>query len=213
MPQRWTVSNYVKYPRTPHLPWSNSGADDVRLYHSIFKPKDIVVATEKLDGENTTMYHDHIHARSLDSRYHWSRTWVKDFWAKNIAHQIPENIRIVGENMYATHTIRYTNLRSYFYGISVWEDDVCLDWPSTLEWFDSLGIESVPVLGWDSYEHISLSKTLRIPPEKEGYVLRRERSFTYDEFPQNVAKFVHKTFVVSEDHWVTKSAQARNDLI
>lgn len=36
-----------------------------------------VVITEKMDGENTTLYRDGLHARSLDSRHHPSRNWVK----------------------------------------------------------------------------------------------------------------------------------------
>jgi len=36
-----------------------------------------VVVTEKMDGENTTMYCDNIHARSIDGRHHPSRDWVK----------------------------------------------------------------------------------------------------------------------------------------
>lgn len=63
------------YPRTPHLPWSpGASADDVRVADlSGFAGIEVVV-TEKLDGENTTLYPDGLHARSLDSAHHPART-------------------------------------------------------------------------------------------------------------------------------------------
>jgi len=43
----------VKYPRTPHLPWSEGASeDDIQLINAeMFEGKNVVV-TEKLDGEN-----------------------------------------------------------------------------------------------------------------------------------------------------------------
>jgi len=109
----------TKYPRTTHLPWSEGGSDDDRILRSTehFRNK-IVVVTEKMDGENTTMYSQHIHARSLDSKHHPSRDWVKNFW-QQIRFNIPEGYRICGENMYGTHSIHYNNLKSYFLGFSI----------------------------------------------------------------------------------------------
>ena len=66
------------YPRTPHLPWSPGAAsDDVRVADLSGLLGREVVVTEKLDGENTTLYADGLHARSLDSAHHPSRAWVK----------------------------------------------------------------------------------------------------------------------------------------
>lgn len=74
---------YVKYPRTYHLPWSPGLTDDDRMLPStkVFEGKQVVV-TEKMDGENTTMYRDYMHARSLEEEHHESRCWVKKFMAK-----------------------------------------------------------------------------------------------------------------------------------
>ncbi|MGC5412734.1 RNA ligase family protein, partial [Streptomyces sp. DT225] len=56
------------YPRTPHLPWSpGATSDDVRMTDLAALAGTEVVVTEKLDGENTTLYADGLHARSLDS--------------------------------------------------------------------------------------------------------------------------------------------------
>ena len=71
------MNSYIKYPSTPHLPFSQGlQRDDTRIQSlNSFEGREIVV-TEKLDGENTSMYADHIHARSIDSRHHPSRDWV-----------------------------------------------------------------------------------------------------------------------------------------
>jgi hypothetical protein len=86
---------YIKYPRTPHLPWSpGKSSDDILIasISSLTQLEDIVV-TEKLDGENTTLYRDYLHSRSLDYRPHPSRDWVKRLHAQ-ICADIPENFRI-----------------------------------------------------------------------------------------------------------------------
>ena len=98
----------VKYPRTYHFPFSPGTSSDDKILHdysSIEGLKDIIV-TEKIDGENTTLYSHAIHARSLDSRHHPSRDWVKGLWG-GIRHSIPTSMRICGENMYACHSIKY----------------------------------------------------------------------------------------------------------
>lgn len=69
----------VKYPRTFHLPWSRSYTHDDKVLKHVqhFEGKEVVV-TEKMDGENTTMYRDYLHARSIDSKDHPSRHWIKN---------------------------------------------------------------------------------------------------------------------------------------
>jgi hypothetical protein len=129
----------VKYPRTPHLPWSGSvTAYDVRdttCCH--FEGKEVVI-TEKLDGENTSLYRSNFHARSLDGRHHLSRDWVKA-WHACIAIDIPDGWRLCGENMYAQHSVIYEELVSYFYLFSVWNDlNMCLAWDDVPEWAELL---------------------------------------------------------------------------
>ena len=74
------MSNLVKYGRTFHLPWSPGATDDDKVLDSVahFVGHDVVV-TEKMDGENTTVYPTgYTHARSVDSKKsHPSRDWLK----------------------------------------------------------------------------------------------------------------------------------------
>src|SRR5205823_10457529 len=103
-------THWVKYPRTYHLPWSEDVKDDDRVMESLDGlVGQRVIATEKMDGENTTMYAHYIHARSVDGRSHPSRDWVKGFWG-SIGADIPAGWRVCGENLYAKHSIHYGDL-------------------------------------------------------------------------------------------------------
>jgi hypothetical protein len=84
------MESHTKYPRTFHLPWSEAVTSDDKVVPSVvhFEGNRVVV-TEKMDGENTTMYRDYVHARSLDSKGGEDRAWVKQFWA-SIRSEIPE---------------------------------------------------------------------------------------------------------------------------
>lgn len=199
------MSDYTKYPRTFHLPYSLGITNDDKVLKSTewFSGMDVVV-TEKMDGENTTLYRNHTHARSLDSRHHPSRDWLKGFWG-NIRYQIPRGHRICGENLYAKHSIKYEKLDSYFYGFSMWNiENICLSWEDTIEYFIGLNIVSVPVLYKGVYDEKIIQELWNdsMQDECEGYVVRNAESFNYDEFGKNVAKFVRQAHVTSNEHWM-----------
>ena len=196
------METYVKYPRTYHLPWSEAVTNDDKMMANLVALQGVeVVVTEKMDGENTTMYRDHIHARSIDSRHHESREWVKNFWA-SIAHEIPEGYRICGENVFAQHSIGYDKLPSYFMGFSIWNGDRCLGWDETTEWFELLGIASVPVLYRGVFDQ-TLIQSIELDKEtQEGYVVRFAGSILTSEFNQLVGKFVRKGHVQTDKHWM-----------
>lgn len=202
--------NKIKYPRTFHLPWSLGVTSDDKVIKNVdhFVGKEVVI-TEKMDGENTTLYKDYLHARSIDSKHHLSREWVKAFHS-TISYMIPENIRICGENLYAKHSIEYDNLKSYFYGFSVWNENCCLSWEDSLYYMDELGITPVPVLYKGVFD-IDIIKSLDISG-KEGYVIRNTEQFMYHKFCDNVAKFVRANHVQTDKHWM-HSEVIKNKLI
>ena len=106
------MENKFKYPRTFHLSWSKclSSDDKILKDDSNFIGK-IVVVTEKLDGENSTVYSDYSHARSIDSKNHESRNWLKNY-ITTFQHNIPKDYRVCGENLFAKHSILYDNLET-----------------------------------------------------------------------------------------------------
>jgi hypothetical protein len=205
-------SKHVKYPRTWHLPWSPGATKDDRIIKSTdhFKDKEVVV-TIKMDGENTTMYNDYIHARSLSDKKHWSKSWVKGFHG-GIAHDIPGDMRFVVENLYAKHSIKYTNLESYCYGISAWMNMTCLDWDLTCEWFALLGVPMVPVLYRGVWDEEKIKAIFLDYNLNEGYVVRLANSFHYKDFSKSIAKYVRKNHVTSNEHWFHGNAGETNEL-
>jgi hypothetical protein len=195
---------YVKFPRTPHLPWSPGATEDDLKWQSQYSfilPHEEVVITEKMDGENTTIYRDFMHARSIETSYHPSRTWVKNF-AAQWQHELPVGWRVCGENVYATHSIKYTNLQTYFYGFSIWERQRCLNWDTTLEWFSLLGIVPAPVLVRGTWKEAQNHQNLRAMTEREGYVVRPTDGFSHQEYRQRVAKYVRANHVTTDSHWL-----------
>lgn len=199
------VIMYTKYPSTPHLPFSKGlQRDDTRIT-SLNNLSDVeVIVTEKMDGENTTLYPDHMHARSIDSRHHVSRDWVKSFW-NTIRFSIPTGYRLCGENVYARHSVTYTDLDTYFYGFSIWDDkNICQSWDDTVEMFELLGVKSVPVIYRGPFDIKVLEDIAKNfdTLNKEGFVVRVAKSFHYNDFSTHVAKWVREGHVQTDQHWM-----------
>jgi len=222
------MNNRYKYPRIYHVPWSPNLQNDDRKHPdmNVFNDK-IVIVTEKMDGENTTLYSDAIHARSIDSQNanHPSRDMVKSLWG-NIKYVI-NGMRICGENLYAEHSIKYDNLESYFYVFSIWEENTayssehmlntCYSWEDMLRNIiyirNKTGtmLNTVPViyygifnaekiqLAWEEYKRKNLA-------ESEGYVIRITEAFNFDfkkeTFFTNMAKYVRENHVQTDKHWL-----------
>jgi predicted kinase len=192
----------VHYPRTPHLPWSpGATSDDVRVTGMAGLAGREVVVTEKLDGENTTLYADGLHARSLDSAHHPSRAWVKSLQGLAGA-SIPPGWRVCGENMYARHSLAYDDLDSWFYAFSVWDGDRCLDWDATVRFTRERGMPVPPVLWRGVFDEKAL-RALRLDlTRQEGYVVRTVDGFDRAEFPDRIAKWVRRGHVQTDTHWM-----------
>lgn len=194
-----------KYPRTYHLPFSPGRGNDDKVLKSLdaFTNKNIVV-TEKLDGENFSLYRDACHARSVSSCNHPSRTWIKNFHGA-LKHRIPRAVRICGENVYAKHSILYTNLASYFYGFSVWGGQLMWGWDDTRVLLRQLDIPVVPVIYRGVFSKsmlLELATQFEADTSKEGFVVRTTKPTMLNHFGSNVAKWVRKDHVQTEDHWM-----------
>ncbi|MFB7266072.1 RNA ligase family protein [Streptomyces nojiriensis] len=192
----------IHYPRTPHLPWSpGAAADDVRAVGLAGLAGREVVVTEKLDGENTTLYADGLHARSLDSAHHPSRAWVKGLQGR-IGPGIPAGWRVCGENLYARHSIPYEDLDSWFYGFSVWDGEHCLDWDRTVRFLRGLGVPTPRVLWRGTFDERALRRLKLDTARQEGYVVRTAAGFRREDFGRCVAKWVRGGHVQTSTHWM-----------
>lgn len=198
---------HQKYPSTPYLIDSASLDRADTVTNGI--DADVVVVTEKMDGEGTTFYRDGYHARSLDSRFHPSRSWVAALHG-SIAHTIADGMKICGENLYAEHSIRYDKLPTYFMVYNIWIDDTCLSWRDTVEWCSLLGLETVPVMyigpnysGMDWELHWKNHQD-RIGRDVEGFVIRDAGEFKLADWDKKIGKWVRPHHVQTDEHWMHK---------
>lgn len=197
-------THWRKYPRTLHHPLSQGVASDDKIATDLgLLDRAEVVITEKMDGENTTLYRDGFHARSLDSAYHPSRTWLAAFHA-TISHEIPEGWRLCGENLYARHAVAYDSLPGYFLAFSVWDQtDRCLPFEATADWLTSRGIPMVPVLYRGRLTAAALNGVIAAldTTRQEGFVIRTEAGFAGADFARHVVKWVRSGHVQTDQHW------------
>lgn len=195
-----------KYPRTPHLPFSEGATSDDKwmspsgLAH-LRSGIDLVV-TEKMDGGNMTMSRDFIHARSLDAS---SQPWdsrAKALWA-SIRWNIPEGMRISGESVYARRSVTYEHLQGPFLVFGAWMGDTLLGWDETVEWAELLNLPTVPVLyRGDSFEDAACAwSKVRTPSNSEGFVIRDANEFDYKDFSEHIAKYVRAGHVQTSADW------------
>lgn len=201
----------VKYPRTHHVSWSPGISSDDRVMKSLhgFEGEEVVISV-KHDGENTNIYRDGFHARSIDSAAHPSRDWL---WGlhRRIGHDIPEGWRICGENVYAKHSIHYLNLPAHFLVFSIWnEKNECLNWEETKFYCAVLGLQHVPEIYFGPWDESHI-KAMQIDAYNgdpcEGYVVRVARAFQFKEFKDVVAKYVRKNHVQTHGHWMRQAIE------
>jgi hypothetical protein len=204
----------VKYPKTLHLPQSPGLQNDDKLQgdlSSIYGEP--LVVTEKMDGENTTLYRDGWHARSLTNRKHPSRDWLQAYHAER-AYKIPEGIRVCGENLYAVHSVRYETLPCYFLVFGIFMGNSLIDWQTTEALAHNWGFQMVPKLwegtikyGWQLNGTHTYSGKSAYGPTQEGYVVRRADSIHIDEYQRKVVKFVRKDHIQTDEHWLDKPVE------
>lgn len=193
-------TDYIKYPRTYHLPWSEGLTKDDRIHPDIsfFTDKEIVV-TEKMDGENISIYTNYLHARSIDAQSHWTQSYVRQLQGR-IGYDIPSGWRICGENLFAKHSIEYNNLQDFFLMFSIWNGkNECLSWQDTVEWAELLGLKTVSVIYQGIYNENIVKKCFK--NNSEGYVIRLANKFNYGQFRFSVGKFVRRNHVQTSNHW------------
>lgn len=198
----------TKYPRTYHLPFSKGLQSDDKLIETLhfFEGKE-VVATLKMDGENTTFYPDeYMHARSIDSPYNWTRTVAKKIHSV-IRHDIPKDYRLCLENCYAKHSIEYppNYLEGYVYLLSVWnEKNESLSWDDTVLFAELLDLP-LPKQVYRGVFDLNILKKISEqldPSLEEGFVVRLTDSFSYENFSKSVTKYVREGHVQTDEHWL-----------
>lgn len=206
--------NYFKYPRTFHLPYSETITDDDKRLKSDdhFYEMTEVVVSEKMDGQNQTIYSNgYYHARSIDGyEKSWDK-WLKQYIQK-WCYLIPSGWRVCGECLFAKHSINYhfPNDGYLFQMFSIYnENNICLSWEQTWMWCELLGLKEVPIIYVGKYDKDKIMKKfneykMKQNHEVEGFVIRNIDEFKYEDFSKNVGKYVRANHVKTDEHW-TKS--------
>lgn len=205
----------TRYPHTPHLPWSPGydAQEDMVLISTDHWENTEVIITEKMDGECTTLAKKYMHARSPDYNPHPSRTRVRAEWGR-IRNDIHPDWRVCGENVSAVHSIKYTELPSYFLVFSIWDETMlALDWDNTEEWCGLLGLPTVPVLWkgiWNDSKCREIIDGLDLT-KHEGAVVRPRAEFHWnqiaDPFNGVLGKWVRRGHVTTDQHWLSKPVE------
>lgn len=214
-----TLNESVKYPRTPHLPFSPGATSDdkhasAEAIQYLSSGIDLVV-TEKMDGGNLTFARQAFYSRSLDSGTHSWDTKAKALWAKT-RWDIPEGWRISGESLHARRSVGYSNLPDIYLVFGIWDDsNTLLDWDSTVEFAELLGLATVPVLyrGNDYKQAVSVWSSHKDESSSEGFVVRSAGRIPFAEFNQNVAKWVRPNHVTTAANWRHRDDWAENTTI
>ena len=198
-----------KYPRTAHLPWSSGTVDDITSTTLPWDDDTEVVALEKLDGECTSIYADgYIHARSTTYSPHPSRDWLKGK-VYELTQYLKNDEVLLGENVYAQHSIQYTDLLGYFYLFGMRNKHSFLSWDKVLEMAYLTDLPHPDILYQGPASGIRHDLIWR--PHTEGYVIRTTSPFPVEEFHLNVRKYVRPNHVTTTDHWMHGSI-TRNQL-
>jgi hypothetical protein len=205
----------LRYPRTPHLPFSPKKDSDIAESVSIMD-NDKLLLTEKLDGSCCALSHNAVYSRSGKPATKQMFDRLKNYHSK-IAHLIPEKYLLYGEWCSTTHTIEYKDLPEtpFFLFASRYIDrsgigneitggfqgDVFEDFSCVEYWADKLKIQTVPKIGFMSQRVQPLERfvkdimqTTSLLGEREGVVVKNDTMFTYSQFDKNVAKYVREDF-------------------
>lgn len=218
-----------KYPRTPHFSFSPGATKDDKIQRDLSSLLgQNIVALEKMDGSNSCLEKQGVFARThAHSPTHPSFDHLKAFH-QSVKWKMNDHVQYFGENLYATHSIAYSELPGYFllFGVrdlSDLEDDGSwLQWDLVEDYAAGIGVPTVPVLwtGKAPKTEKDLQKLVeemasgpsKCGGEKEGVVVRVAREFGDEEFGKCVLKFVRANHVSTGDHWALEEMK-RNKLL
>lgn len=179
-----------------------------------------IIITEKLDGGNTCFASDGIYARSHSQETSCPTfDYIKNVYYSPNKHEL-KNKKVFGENMFAIHSIEYTNLKNYFYAFNILQTDIgrYMSWDSVLDWCINHNIETIPVIYEGKIESLKwleiflaseLKKESALGGKREGFVVRIRKSFHFEDFDKVVFKYVREGHVQTDEHWSKNWKQAK----
>lgn len=184
----------------------------------------------KMDGSNVVLTKDYVAARNGYDAVHASFDMLKQNYAE-IKNYIPDDLMLFCEWLYAKHSIHYTGtlkLHNYLQCFGIYNRKTCmwLSVPDKNRLVNELMectsnkplIAGTPYLQWYNYSDFLLkskiftsekdlvSEIIRIGNNAisnghEGIVIRNLYAFHSDNWKDNIAKYVRKDHVQTNEHW------------
>lgn len=206
-----------KYPRTYHYSFSQEIHSDDKVFDSsklnVFLDNEIII-TEKMDGGNTCLKPNvGVFARthSLPTN-HESFNYIKNIHYYSKLNILNKDYWYFGENMFAIHSIEYSKLNDYFYIFNILDkkNHKWLSWEDIKKECIRCNFKLVPLKFKGKVKSIKeiqqfCEKNIILPSSFgnncEGFVVRNANSFNELTFSDNIAKFVRKNHVQSDEHW------------
>lgn len=220
-----------KYGRTYHFPFSPGTTSDDRINYNYWQ--DIqqlhkLVHTEKLDGENNCLNQYGVFARShvAPTTSPWTAQ-LRERW--ELLKRDLGDIELFGENLYATHSIEYEAIESYYYIFAVRCQDKWLSWEEVKFYAAMFDFPTVPelmiqevknlsesilenqILDWAKEPSVfgSIDTQQNENCTREGVVSRNIEEYSVEDFSHNVFKYVRKGHVKTNEHWTRTWKRAK----
>jgi len=201
------------YPQTPHFPFSPGvNPDDLKLADGSALAAMEVVITEKLDGGNCCIKGGQVYARThAQPATHASFSVVKQL-ASELDPDAVEGLEIFGENMYAVHSIEYSNLTSFFYVFAVRRGGDWLAWDEVTSLAERLSLPTVPLVFRGRFAgpqelQANLERWAQEPSalsadsSPEGFVVRCPGPMAGGSFGDCIAKYVRASHIQTDAAW------------
>ena len=202
-----------KYPRTYHFLFS----PEVQSDDKVLSLKDLgnfiseeYVILEKMDGQNNCFKDGQLYARShqLPTKHEW------DTYLSNLCYSkdMNPNYDYFFENLYAIHSIEYTNLSTYIFLINIHDKTTgeVLSWDEVEAEGRRLNIKTPKVIFRGTVKSMVEYKKLMENQirfesseggECEGFIARPVKRFYLEDFTKKVGKYVRKGHVQTDVHW------------
>lgn len=133
------VSDFIKFPHTPHLAWlsANSVREDRVLTNSEVAAflRDEVIIEEKIDGANIGISVSPDYTLSIQNRGAFlerpSPLQFRPLWgwlgtrSDQLISELGQDLILFGEWCYAVHSIRYDRLPDWFIAFDIYDRSAC----------------------------------------------------------------------------------------
>jgi len=207
------MANPPKYPSSPHWPWSPQVHKDDRYHQDPERFLGVEVGiSEKLDGGNTCLNVGEVYARSTGqpATQGWFAMVKKHHAWRTV--DIDPRISIYGEDLYGIHSIEYDALKEdeTYRVFNIREDDEWMSLDERTQFCKAHEFLTVPLLYRGTFSSIKeitqwfehhINQPSLLGPHREGFVLQLTERFHNDNFAHNVAKYVRKGHVQTDQHW------------